>query len=592
MPQQKRKQKGDDPPRLTRAAVQFALRHVVRYGDTDLLPLPFEFGAIRFKWNDVFLPWFLQQDVGTWKTRPFRRIMTPKAYGGFRMATQLDPLDSLFYTALVYMLGPAIEAARLPISDGVAIAHRFRRNAKGSMWTEGGTWGDFQRRSRALAESPDVRVVLKADIADFYQRIYHHPLENRLKATGVRAAYVRALLRLLSECNGNVSYGIPIGQAASRLLAELVLDDIDRALIGEGFTHCRWIDDFRIFCSTDREANKALAFLTKALSENHGLGLQQSKTVFLTDSNFQLELEQAETIAIQVNRDTRSIALPKFLGPEPQEDGDDDEFDDDNDDDPDDDAKDGWGEDGGEDDWDFDDLPKVSLAPTSFEYLPAEIRALVDRFDAGKIVMQLLARYSRGFGVRAPDPGLLRVLIAKLIQERDVTASDAVVANLGNIGPILPDAIRYLNAIRGKLTRQRRIEIGDECSLLLQDTHLGDLEFSIMWVLSLFADSTAFDHENRLPQFYNDYQVQAARRKSILAIGNSKNDGWFRVHRNEFASLAPWERRAFLFGARCMEKDERKHWYDSVKKGFDTLDTAIVAYASRERAKRGVKTPR
>ena len=514
----------------------------------------------------MFLPWLVAQDVGTWKTRPFRRIMTPKAYGGFRMGTQLDPLDSLFYTALVYTLGPKIEASRLPISAGVAIAHRFRRNAKGDMWTEGGTWADFQRRSRELVEAEGVSVVLKADIADFYLRIYHHPLENRLRAANVRPAYIKALLRLLNEWNGNVSYGIPIGQAASRLLAELVLDDIDRALIGEGFRHCRWIDDFRIFCATEREANRALAFLTKALSENHGLGLQQSKTVFLSDANFEQELTQSETVAIEINRKSREITVPEFGSAEEEDEGEDDD----------------WAQ--------FDELPKVSLAPTSFEYLPVEVRALVERFDAGRVVTQLLTRYnpSAYFG-RRPDPGLLRVLIAKLIQTRDHSASEAIVANLRHIGPILPDAIRYLFVIRNRLGRELRVEIGNECISLLRNSAIGDFEFSVMWILSLFAASTAFDHENRLPQLYNEYQQQVARRKLILALGNSKNDAWFRVHRNDFASLAPWERRAFLYGARCMERDERKHWFESVAKSFDMLDSAIVALASVPNSRHGQK---
>jgi hypothetical protein len=476
-------------------------------------------------------------------------------------------LDSLFYTALVYTLGPKIEAARIPVSDGVAIAHRFLRNRRGDMWTEGGTWADFQQRSRELVSAKGVEVVLKADIADFYQKIYHHPLENRLRAAGVRNGYIKTLLRVLNEWNGNVSYGIPIGQAASRLLAELVLDDVDRALIGEGYSHCRWTDDFRIFCKSERESNRAMAFLTRVLFENHGLGLQHSKTVLLSDVDFMAEVERAETVKLEVNRRTHTPFVDEddLFGDEDEDETTDDEE---------------WGDDDDEEFGDLDDLPKVSLAPTSFDYLPIDVREVVERFEASKVVTQLMDRYGSMYGAyRLPDPGLLRVLLAKLIQNRDAGAAKAVVAHLGDVGPILPDSVKYLDAIRDKLSDEFRHETGETCLHLLVDSDISDFEFSVMWVLALFSSSTAFDHEGVLPQLYNDHTLPTARRKITLALGVAGNDAWFRVRRNDFAALSPWERRAFLFGSRCMERDERKHWYDSVKKSLDILDGAVVSYA-------------
>ena len=293
--------------RLDQAALNFALRHAEKYGDTDLFPQPFEFSAIRAEWDNNILPWFLKQDVGNWQPRPSRRIITPKASAGYRLSTQLDPLDSLFYTALVYSLAPEIEKARIPMSQRVAIAHRFRRNSSGDMWRRGGTWEDFQKRCDELVERREINAVLKADIADFYARIYHHRLENRLYEVSAQPVFVRALMRLLEQWNGRVSYGIPIGQAASRLLAELVLDDVDRNLIDEGYVHCRWIDDYRIFCTSYREANRAESFLTKALSESHGLSLQQSKTMVVSKYSFQAELENQQTVRVAVHARTREM---------------------------------------------------------------------------------------------------------------------------------------------------------------------------------------------------------------------------------------------------------------------------------------------
>jgi hypothetical protein len=46
------------------------------------------------------------------------------------------------------------------------------------------------------------------------------------------------------------TYGIPIGPAASRPLAEAVLIQIDDALLGSGIDFIRYIDDFVIFGAT------------------------------------------------------------------------------------------------------------------------------------------------------------------------------------------------------------------------------------------------------------------------------------------------------------------------------------------------------
>ena len=83
--------------------------------------------------------------------------------------------------------------------------------------------------------------VLSTDISDFYPRVYHHRVENALShATKNRAAVSRCkkLLSLLAV--GGVSYGLPIGGNAARLLAELVLNRTDRLLS----------PDFRFRCGT------------------------------------------------------------------------------------------------------------------------------------------------------------------------------------------------------------------------------------------------------------------------------------------------------------------------------------------------------
>src|SRR5206468_1072650 len=101
-----------------------------------------------------------------------------------------------------------------------------------------------------------------------------------------KKGHVTALVRLLKSWNFTVSYGVPVGPAPSRLLAELAIDDVDRALKSEGATFCRYSDDYRIFCSSRRRAHEVLGVLANILFENHGLTLQQHKTKVVSVETF------------------------------------------------------------------------------------------------------------------------------------------------------------------------------------------------------------------------------------------------------------------------------------------------------------------
>src|SRR6478752_6703582 len=85
--------------RLARSSLDWALLHAEAHGDTDILPIPFEYAAIRHDWARI-APLLTQQDVHGFVVRPHRRFMTPKARHGFRVVTQLDPIDLLLFTGL------------------------------------------------------------------------------------------------------------------------------------------------------------------------------------------------------------------------------------------------------------------------------------------------------------------------------------------------------------------------------------------------------------------------------------------------------------------------------------------------------------
>lgn len=56
--------------------------------------------------------------------------------------------------------------------------------------------------------------------------------------------------------------------------------------LSKNIKNCRFVDDFRLFCKTEKEAYINLAFLANTLFENHGLILQHHKTRILTVEEF------------------------------------------------------------------------------------------------------------------------------------------------------------------------------------------------------------------------------------------------------------------------------------------------------------------
>jgi hypothetical protein len=95
---------------------------------------------------------------------------------------------------------------------------------------------------------------------------------------------------LLRVFSGTLSYGLPVGGPASRLLAELALNGVDKLMRAEGIHFCRFTDDYRIFCQTREEAYQRLIFLSEKLF-NEGLSLQKNKTRILTSKEFLNELK-------------------------------------------------------------------------------------------------------------------------------------------------------------------------------------------------------------------------------------------------------------------------------------------------------------
>lgn len=268
---------------LSPGAVQFALSNVlVPEGDTDVLPVPDEYEILRDYWPKIE-SWLSGIDMSRWPARPPRRCLAPKGDGGFRVVTQLDPIEQIVYTALMFEIGEGLELIRRPPEAEQVFSWRFQPDeSRGRLFDPDSNWDSFVARSAA---SGTTGWILDADISDFYPRIYTHRLENVLDehGGGWRGEAIKNLIRVW---NLNQSYGVPVGQDASRLLSDAVIHDVDNALAAEGADFARFADDYRFFCRSLRECNYWLMRLAELLSRLHGLTLQASKTRIRTAHEF------------------------------------------------------------------------------------------------------------------------------------------------------------------------------------------------------------------------------------------------------------------------------------------------------------------
>jgi len=152
---------------LTRDALDWSLTHIERFGDTDFFPVPFEFAAIRHSWDRVRAE-LMAIDLEKYRPHAPRRLAVPKPTGGFRIVTQLDPKDSLVYTAMVYEASSHVEISRMPADRQIACSYRILPKADGALFAEHSGWPEFHTRSRQLSESGRFEFVLVADITDFF----------------------------------------------------------------------------------------------------------------------------------------------------------------------------------------------------------------------------------------------------------------------------------------------------------------------------------------------------------------------------------------------------------------------------------------
>lgn len=544
--------------RVSSNSLDVAMTHIIAKGDTDIFPPAFEFNAILDQWTKA-RAYLASQDLDSWAVRPLRDGLSPKRRLGFRIATQLDPLDTILITALIYEIGHDLESVRIPAADDMVHSYRFGPTPQGQLYLPEFNFDSFRMRSLELAETAGL--VVMTDIADFFPRLYFHPLENALAAATSQRDHVRVILKMLKGWNQNVSYGVPVGPSVFRLLAEVTINDVDRSLLSEGFTFCRFSDDYRIFVPDERRAREALAFLADTLFRNHGLTLQESKTEIVEAADFIERFDQTEEDAERASMRERFDVLRQQLNEKesqavleaaPQEaDEDEDEEDED-------------------DFWVL--LPMIdTYSHIEYEDLTEEQKAIVDNLNLWEVLRTQLDSTS------SLDIPLVRFVLSRVAELELQDEEDLLLSDLHRLHPVFPQLVQAL-AVQGSGDEAKRHALGDQLLQLLDHPVVGHLEYHRNWILRIFSDPS-WNQADKLPSLYTKYWDQLTRPEIVAALGAAGLDHWFRAKKRSVAGMPPWEKRAFLAGARCLQKDEASHWYRSVLPQLDPLEEWVARWA-------------
>lgn len=514
---------------------EFALGNVARHGDTDVFPFPvenrifFDLPADALAALDRIHKEF---DKAIHETPPiFENALSVAGYNGFRPASQLDPLWNAYLLGLVSSIGSDIEQSRVPSDAGIVYSYRVRLDKTTYLLFDPNVgWTEFQKRSIKLAGASEF--VLCCDISDFYPRIYHHQLKNALDKTKADPLIVARIMRLLSRFSGGVSYGLPVGGPAARLLSELLLNRTDKLLLANKISFCRFVDDYRVFAKSKADAYQALLLLSRILSVDEGLTLQRNKTRIMSRDEYVTTnpLTDLADNGDAAHAEARSLLRVRLR---------------------------------------FD-----PYSPTAEEDYD-KLKEMLGKYD----IVGMLAREVRKSRM---DESLTRKLI-KSIKYLDVeTKQRAVLSLLDNLEvlyPLFGQIMIMLRAIYDELNTDTKTSVQQRIrELIANNSYIICVPTHMAYALRLLAQDNSVECDALLADLYKQQHSMMIRRDIILAMARHNADYWLSNCRKQYTTLTEWEKTAMVIASFVLG-DEGDHWRKAIRGGVLPMAELAMKWA-------------
>ncbi|MCG8710552.1 RNA-directed DNA polymerase [Brenneria goodwinii] len=523
-----------------------ALENIIKYGDTDIFPYPFEsrlFEDNKQKVTDALMETYNKFEKKRIELPPnLINSFSTIGYYGYRWATQIDPFWNAFFLGLVIKLSQDIEDIRSPNTS--VYSYRFKPNLDdGSLFNKNISWRKYQEDSITECSMEEVKYVLTCDIADFYPRIYHHRLENALDRIDPQKHYSNKIKKLLQTFSETKSYGVPVGCPASRILAELALDSIDKLLSMNQINYKRYVDDFIIFCNSREDAHKTLTLVSKKLMENEGLTLQKHKTNIVTKEEF-LSVTKAKLHG--TDEDEESPMKAKFMSLPIR----------------------------------FD--PYSANAVEEYE----EIKEALKDFD-------LLAMLSSELQKSKINQSFSKHLIKAFSATSAETTSSAfkvMFNNLHELYPIFTTITQVATSNWKKIDLDTKNIILDKINeLIKEESYILSTELNLAYVARMLSKENSQKSILILSEIYNK-NPESILVKNIVtqSMTKLKFHPWLSDIKKNFAGMHPLQRRLLIISSYFLG-DEGKHWRDHNKDSFNYIEILYRDWAGQRQTARNLE---
>ncbi len=511
--------------KLSADELDHALSYLETEGQFMYLPDLFELSAVRNAWDKI-RPVLLKVNLLSYEPNPSMVLIAPKQKFTVRPVTSVDPVDLILMTALGFRIAPVVERRRARLGPGVVHSWRFQINSGGRPGFSS-NWDEWVQQ--ILQRRGSYQFIAKADIVDFFPRVYLHRLENGLEAITEMHAETTAMMRFLERWSDGTSYGIPVGPRICGILAEALLLEVDEFLKSRGFDFIRYVDDYVFFGQDYSDCRRALYELGERLQITQGLSLNAAKTRV---DRIERLVEELTDPSEKSARSRHEIIEKVFAG--------------------------------------------NPYAEVDYDSLSEAQKELVDAID-------LSAMLGEALKPDTIDLPMVKFVLNVLAGLRRPELADIVLSNLDRLGPASEAVARFVSMFASEdLATRRRISTG-----ILE--HVLGAPFVPnhykLWLLMPFTVDSRWNHLPELRKIARDERHPLVRRQAILAIGEMGDRSALLDLKTFIDDSTPWERRAIIFASRGLPKDERKAFWRTLRISKDWKLDNLVEKATLEYAK-------